>query len=65
LTWDDTEELYIGSDATLTLPPDLQPGSYRLAIGLYDFNTGQRLTVEDTTYFTIPIVINPVVINPA
>ncbi len=59
LTWDDTEELYIGSDAMLALPADLQPGDYRLAIGLYDFNTGQRLAVDDTTYFTIPITINP------
>jgi hypothetical protein len=60
LTWDDTEELYIGSDAALLLPTDIEPGSYRLAVGLYDFNTGQRLATDDGhTYFTIPITINP------
>lgn len=60
LTWDDTEELYIGTDATLLPPPDIEPGDYRLAVGLYDFNTGQRLATDDgQTYFTIPITINP------
>jgi hypothetical protein len=59
LTWDDTEELYIGSDATLILPPDIEPGDYRLAVGLYDFNSGQRLETDNKqTYFTIPITVN-------
>lgn len=30
---------------TLTLPPDLPPAPYGLQIGLYDADTGQRLTV--------------------
>jgi hypothetical protein len=31
----------------LTLPPDLPPGNYRLAIGMYELTTGQRLPVTD------------------
>ncbi|MCB0175828.1 MAG: hypothetical protein KDJ97_35330, partial [Anaerolineae bacterium] len=30
----------------LPLPPTLPPGHYRLITGLYDFETGQRLTVN-------------------
>jgi hypothetical protein len=58
LTWDDIHELYIGPDVTLTLPADLAPGDYRLAVGLYDFSNGARLSIsDDTTYFTIPIQV--------
>lgn len=56
LTWDDTNELYIGSDIVLQLPHDAALGEYRMLVGLYDFNTGQRLltdTGEDA--FVIPI----------
>jgi hypothetical protein len=31
---------------SLRVPPDLAPGSYRLAVGLYDPQTGERLTVR-------------------
>ncbi len=58
-TWDDPQELYIGADVQLMVPADLQPGEYRLAIGIYDYITGERLTSSDgTDRFTIPIVIN-------
>lgn len=33
---------YLPDLADLTLPPDLSPGDYRLAVGLYDPVTGQR-----------------------
>jgi hypothetical protein len=58
LTWDDTNELYIGADVSIPLPADLTPDDYRLVIGLYDFNTGARLTGTDgATYFAIPITV--------
>jgi hypothetical protein len=58
LTWDDTDELYIGADVQLTLPSDLKPGDYRLALGLYDYTNGQRLTGADgATYYSIPISV--------
>lgn len=59
LTWTDSHELIIGRDATLQLPPDLVPGPYQLAIGLYDYTTGVRLKLssgEDS--IRLPIVIN-------
>ncbi|MBZ0299295.1 MAG: glycosyltransferase family 39 protein, partial [Anaerolineae bacterium] len=46
LTWTDLDELYIGSDVQLQLPDDLAPGDYRLAIGLYDYLTGERLQTD-------------------
>jgi hypothetical protein len=56
LTWDDPEELYIGQDNTLTIPEDLEAGDYRMAVGLYDLTTFQRLLSEDgADFFTIPI----------
>lgn len=58
LTWDDVNELYIGSDVTLTLPTDLAVGEYQLAIGLYDYQTGERLKLDTgDDFFTIPITV--------
>lgn len=58
LTWDDVNELYIGADVPLALPADLPAGNYRLALGLYDYNTGTRLAGSDgSTYFSIPVSV--------
>jgi hypothetical protein len=58
LTWDDPDELYIGRDITLTIPPETASGPYRLAIGLYDYVTGQRLTDETgKDFFVIDIAV--------
>ncbi len=37
----------IADSHTLSLAPDLPPGEYRLAIGLYEFDTGQRVWIVD------------------
>jgi hypothetical protein len=47
LTWDDPGELFIGRDIALTIPASVEPGKYQVAIGLYDYLTGQRLTDEN------------------
>ena len=58
LTWDDPDELYIGADVVLTLPADLPPGDYRLAVGLYDFTSGQRLLLSDgDDFYTVQVLI--------
>lgn len=46
VTWDDPDETIIGQRFTLALPEALEPGTYELQIGLYDYITGQRLTIE-------------------
>lgn len=38
---------------TLTLPPDLPPGRYRLIVGLYDPDTEQRLPTADRENFVL------------
>jgi len=43
--WDPGE--MIADEIILPLPTDLSAGKYQLVIGLYDFYTGQRLTVPD------------------
>ena len=43
--WDAGE--FIADMHTLSLAPDLPAGEYRVAIGLYDPNTGQRLSIVD------------------
>ncbi|MYD08634.1 MAG: hypothetical protein F4X02_01205 [Chloroflexi bacterium] len=45
--WDDTDEIMLGREFTLSLPPDLAPGEYQLVSGLYDRQTWQRLIAPD------------------
>ncbi len=40
-TWDRPGETLISPRFTLTLPPDLAPGDYRVLLGLYDIETGE------------------------
>ncbi len=46
-TWDDPEEILLGREFTLALPPDLPAGEYQLVSGLYDPATWQRLISPD------------------
>ena len=58
LLWTDRGELYIGQQSSLTLPDSLEAGTYRLAVGLYDFTTGQRLALPSgETFYTLEIEI--------
>jgi len=41
--WDPGE--IIADEMTVSLPPDLPPGSYPVVVGLYDFDTGARLAI--------------------
>ncbi|MGQ9909514.1 MAG: ArnT family glycosyltransferase [Candidatus Flexifilum sp.] len=59
LTWADPAELYFGNPIAFGLPADLEPGAYALALGLYDYTTGQRLLLPDgvTSFFLIDLTI--------
>lgn len=58
LTWTDPTETLIGADMRVPLPADLKPGEYRLAVGLYNWQTYQRLLLPDGTDFVeIPVTI--------
>jgi len=46
-TWDDPDEILLGREFVLSLPPDLPPGRYQLISGLYDPVTWQRLPSPD------------------
>ena len=48
-TWDRPEETLISPRFSLTLPADLPPGDYRVMLGLYNFETGERLPVRDAS----------------
>ena len=57
-TWDDPDEVLISEIISLTMPTETTPGDYRLAIGLYDLNSGQRLDTTDPNGFhVIPVVV--------
>lgn len=57
LAWDDPDEVYIGGDAVLTVPPDLPAGDYVLTIGVYDYQTGGRLPTDSGDAFQLPLVV--------
>ncbi|MEO8394475.1 MAG: hypothetical protein ABI700_15890, partial [Chloroflexota bacterium] len=57
ITWNDPNELVIGTDATLTIPADTPPGDYVIALGLYDFASGERLSTGQDDKFEIPIKV--------
>ena len=57
-TWTDPDELIVGRQVALSLPPDIPAGEYVLWVGLYDFESGQRLTLADgSDGYPIPITI--------
>ncbi|NIN64166.1 MAG: hypothetical protein GTO63_05600 [Anaerolineae bacterium] len=63
-SWQRPEE--IGDNHGLALPTGIPPGEYRLALGLYDAATGQRLSVI-TDQQPAPgdrVLLGPVVIKP-
>lgn len=57
VTWDDPHEQLIGSDVTLTLSDDIPDGDYTLAIGLYDYQSGARLSVGDSDRYTLTVTV--------
>jgi hypothetical protein len=56
LTWLPGEIL--SDPYTLTLPPTLPPGTYRLIAGLYDATTGARLPLagQDTDFVSLRVM---------
>jgi hypothetical protein len=64
-SWQRQEE--ISDNHGLALPTGIPPGEYRLALGLYDAATGQRLSVS-TDQQAAPgdrVLLGPVVIKPS
>jgi hypothetical protein len=45
-TWDDPDEFIPGSLVSLIIPTDIPAGDYTLALGLYDYTSGVRLTTN-------------------
>ena len=56
-TWNDPDELIMGAQVKLTIPPETPPGDYTLGVGLYDFVSGQRLQTPNGDRAVISIVI--------
>ncbi len=46
-TWVDPEEVLRGGIAPITLPDDLPAGEYAVWLGIYYWETGERLTLDD------------------
>jgi hypothetical protein len=57
LSWVDPAETLIGTDMLLTLPDDLPPGTYRLAVGLYNWRTGERLLLAGGDHYVSIAVV--------
>ena len=45
VTWQHPSEVLLSPELTLNVPADLPAGDYRVIVGLYDFNTFERLPV--------------------
>lgn len=59
-TWDDPDEVLISEAVTLSLPADLPDGDYRLAVGLYGYDDGQRLgTTHPDGFHVLPLRVGP------
>jgi len=55
-TWQDTGEVYMGDSFVFTIPEGLPSGDYVLALGLYDYLSGERLKGSDgTTYYRMNV----------
>lgn len=52
-TWDDPHEILVGNYLSITLPDDIVGGEYRLLLGLYNPQTGQRLLTDSEQDFTV------------
>ena len=58
--WDPGE--IMADEIAVPVPPKLPTGEYSLVIGMYDFNTGIRLTVPDNPENSL--ILNTMDINP-
>jgi hypothetical protein len=56
--WTDLDEVYVGADFNIILPTDLPEGDYRLVVGLYNWETGQRLSTLDSDSYTINLTVS-------
>jgi hypothetical protein len=56
LTWNTSDETLISPAYTLTVPDNLTPGDYQVRIGLYNYQTGVRLPLEDAPEDSYPLV---------
>jgi hypothetical protein len=58
LTWSDTTELYFGDSLALSIPANVAPGNYIIAVGLYDYMSQQRLNgANGDTFYSIPLTV--------
>lgn len=55
--WQDTDEVYIGADFLVAIPTELAEGRYRLALGLYDNQSGNRLSTPMGDFYEIAITV--------
>ena len=53
MTWTDPDENLIGADVNLTLPANIAEGDLVLAVGLYNFETGTRLSVGESDRYEL------------
>jgi|GEM_PF-3442627 len=54
-TWNDAEEVLVGSAYTISLPADLDSQSIRLMVGLYNSETGQRAMHDGADFVALPL----------
>ncbi|MDY7040571.1 MAG: hypothetical protein SVX38_06895, partial [Chloroflexota bacterium] len=52
----------VDDDYAIHVPADAPPGEYRLEVGMYDWVTGERLTVLDAD--GLPVADDGVLIGP-
>lgn len=59
LTWNDPSETLISPPLTITLPATLAAGDYRVILGLYNYVTGERLTIgAESAYLLTTISVS-------
>ncbi len=56
LTWTDPTETMISGVFQIALPADLKPGQYQIVVGLYNYQTGQRLQVGNQDFVQLSVL---------
>ncbi len=55
-TWTDSTQTLVSKAFQIDIPENLKSGQYRLLVGLYNYQTGQRLPTTNSDSVALPVI---------